>query len=142
MEQINAIELCDPDVYPDDSVLRSLLEPSYGAYEELLQLLSDLGYTHEWRYYKDGKVWLCKVQFKGRTLAWMSAWKGYIKATVYIPEKRLDGLSRVELSDGTRNAIAGARNVGKSKPCMFEVRDASVLADLRTVMGYKSSIHS
>lgn len=140
MEQKNAIELRDPDVYPDDSVLLSALGPSYEAYEVLLRLFGELGYAHEWRFYNDGKAWLCKVQLKGKTLAWMSARKGFIQATVYLAEKRLDGLSEVELSDAARRAIAEAKNVGKSRPCTFEVRDSSVIPDLRAVIEYKATI--
>lgn len=140
MDQINAVELSDPDEYPDETVLMRVLGQSYGAYAELLRSFGEFGYTHEWRYYKDGKAWLCKVQLKGKTLAWMSAWKGYIQATVYIPERLLDGLSRAKLSEAAMRSIAEAKNVGKSRPCTFEVRDVSVLADLRAVMGYKASL--
>ena len=83
METINRIELYDKLVYPDEQVLKSILGKSYNAYYELLKLYDDNEMEYEWRYYKDGKAWLCKVQKKRRTIVWMSAWKGYMQATVY-----------------------------------------------------------
>ena len=90
METINKIELRDESVYPDEQLLKSILGRSYDAYCELLKLYDDNEMEIEWRYYKDGKAWLCKVQIKKRTIVWMSAWKGYMQATIYFPEKYIE----------------------------------------------------
>jgi hypothetical protein len=142
MEQIDAIELNDETVYPDDAVLESVLGPSFKAYKSLLDLFAQNDLHYEWRYYKDGKAWLCKVQKKTKTLVWMSAWKGYIKATVYIPEKHTGNLLDLPLSPEIKNSIRAAKNVGKSKPCMFDVRDETVLQDLESVLQYKALLKS
>ena len=73
METINNIELTDESVYPDEVVLRAVLEESYESYCALLDLYDRNGLRPEWRYYRDGKAWLCKVQHKSRTIVWMSA---------------------------------------------------------------------
>ena len=91
METINNIELRDENIYPDEKILESILGESYEAYEKLLGLFDRNEMTHEWRYYRDGKAWLCKVQRKKRTIVWMSAWKGFMQAVVYFPEKYQDG---------------------------------------------------
>lgn len=93
--------------------------------------------SHEWRYYKDGKSWLCKVQKKARTIVWMSAWKGFLKAAIYIPERFLDDILCLPISTETRNAISCTENIGKSRPCVFEIRDDGALPDLQTVMDFK-----
>lgn len=64
METINTLELTDESVYPDEKILKGVLENSFSAYCELLQLFASKNMEGEWRYYKDGKAWLCKVQFK------------------------------------------------------------------------------
>ena len=86
------IELKNPSVYPNDGVLKSLLGKSFEAYASLLKLFAASDMTSEWRYYNDGKLWLCKVQHKKRTIVWMSASKGFIKATIYFPEKYIDDI--------------------------------------------------
>lgn len=140
MEQINAIELVDPNVYPDEPVLRGVLGAGYGAYEALMDALGERSYSHEWRYYTDGKAWLCKVQRKAKTLAWMSAWQGFVKATVYLPERYLAGLTAIALSDAARRSIESAANVGKSRPCMVDLRGDADLADLLALMDHKASL--
>jgi hypothetical protein len=139
MEQINSIELKDETVYPDENVLKAVLGRSYAAYTDMLVLFSKNEMTYEWRYYKDGKAWLCKVQKKNRTIVWMSAWKGYIKATIYFPEKYIDDLDKLDISDERKQAIIETRNVGKSKPCMFDIKNKSVLKEFEVVMLYKLS---
>ena len=87
MDTINNIELRDESVFPDENILKKVLDASYKSYLMLLELFNKNGLTHEWRYYRDGHAWLCKVQFKKRTIVWMSAWKGFMQATIYFPEK-------------------------------------------------------
>jgi hypothetical protein len=140
MEQINTVELTDEKVFPDDTVLERVLGDSFTAYKALLRLYEKNNLQYEWRYYRDGKAWLCKVQKKSKTLVWMSAWKGYMKATVYIPEKHVGSLLDLPLSLEAKNAIRDANNVGKSKPCMFDLRDETVFKDFEAVMQYKALI--
>lgn len=137
METINAIELKDENIYPDQEVLKRVLGDSYDAYLELLKIYDQNGMSREWRYYKDGKAWLCKVRKKNRTMVWMSAWKGYIQATIYFPEKYTGDIYNLEISDETKTAIKDTGNVGRSKPCVFRVVDRDILKDFQAVMRLK-----
>lgn len=137
METINTLELVNPDIFPDDGVLRGVLGKSFGAYTALLELFDQNEMTTEWRYYNDGKAWLCKVQRKKRTIVWMSAWKGYMQATIYFPERFLDDIFGLDISDETKEKIRLTKNTGKSRPCIFEIRNKAVLADLSLVMQFK-----
>jgi len=137
METVNSIELGDESVYPDDAILRGVLGRSYRACCALLELFEQLGMVHEWRYYRDGKAWLCKVQKKKRTIIWMSAWKGFMKATIYVPERLMNGVYALPISETLKEQIRATKNVGKSKPCIFEIRNQKILRDLRTVAKFK-----
>lgn len=137
METINTIQLADQNVYPDEAVLRGVLGRSYRAYCALLGLFGELELTHEWRYYHDGKAWLCKVQRKKRTIIWMSAWKGFMKATIYFPERLLEDVYALPISEDTKSRFRQTKNVGTSKPCIFEVRNQKILRDLRRVAEFK-----
>lgn len=137
METVNKIELSDESVYPDETVLKGVLGRSYQAYYALLDLFDRNQMLFEWRYYRDGKAWLCKVQKKKRTIVWMSAWKGFLKATIYIPEKYLERIYALPILEMTKERIRTTKNVGKSKPCIFEIRNQKILKDMDVVMQFK-----
>lgn len=137
METINTIELSDPDRYPDDDLLAAVLGDAFAAYRALLALLDRHGLIYEWRYYRDGKAWLCKVQHRKRTIVWMSAWRGYMQATIYFPAKHTDAVFALSLGADTIARFRTTKSVGRSMPCIFEVHNAAVLADFERVMELK-----
>ncbi len=137
METINTIQLGDESIFPNESILKGVLGRSYRAYCVLLELIDQNEMTHEWRYYRDGKAWLCKIQKMKRTIIWMSAWKGFMKATIYVPLRHMDGVFALPISEDTKAHFRATKNVGQSKPCIFEVRNQRVLKDLNTVMQFK-----
>lgn len=131
------MELTDDKIFPDNDILKDVLGRSYNAYLELIKLYDNNEMQYEWRYYKDGKAWLCKVQKKKKTIVWMSAWKGYIQATVYFPERYLDDILKLTLAEDTKKRITETANVGKSRPCIFQIKNKKALKDLETVMKFK-----
>lgn len=137
METINNIELSNENIFPDDIVLSSILNNSFNTYKKLLELFEkhDLNYT--WRYYKDGKAWLCKVQRKNKTIAWMSAWRDFMQVTLYFPDKYIDNLYKLDINENIKKISLSKKKVGKSSPCIFEIRDKSILEDLEKVILYK-----
>lgn len=137
METINNIELSDENIYPDEQVLKSVLGASYGAYESLLKLLASNEIDYEWRYYRDGKAWLCKVQKKKKTVIWMSAWKDCMKATIYFPQKYLEKVFELDISQNLKDKIRTTKDVGRSKPCIFEISNDEILRDLEKVLKLK-----
>ena len=139
MENINAIQLRDADVYPDDEVLKATLGRAYSSYRALLGLFAENEMTREWRFYRDGKAWLCKVQKKKRTIVWMSAWKGFIKAVIYFPERYMERVYSIDLSDATKENLKQAAAVGKSRACVFEIRNKKILKDFDKVIQFKIS---
>ena len=137
MEQVNTIILNNKSIYPNDEVLKPILGKSFLAYCKLLELFENNNMTYDWRYYKDGKAWLCKVEKKNETIVWMSVWKGYIQATIYFAEKYIDGLYELNIANELKVQINGTKNVGISKPCMFKILNKKVLKDFNAVMQYK-----
>ena len=131
------LQLTDESIYPDENVLKDAVGSSYQAYSALLEIFVQNGMQYEWRYYKDGKAWLCKTQKKKKTIVWMSAWEGFMKAAVYIPEKLMDQVYSLPIHEMTKERIQGARVIGRSKECMFEIRNQKDLKDLTTIMLFK-----
>ncbi len=137
MDTINNVELTDEHVYPDENVLKPVLGPSFESYRAMMALFEDLGFKHEWRYYNDGKAWLCKIQKGKKTIVWMSAWKGFMQASVFIPVRLLDDVYALPMSDKVKDTIRETKNVGKTQPCIFEIREQAILADLEQMIQFK-----
>ncbi len=134
METTKRLELKDENVAPDDGVLKDVLGAGYPAYIALLDLFDNHGLTHEWRYYHDGKAWLCKVQSKKRTIVWMGVRQSVLLATIYFPEKSAELVYELELSPQRKEQIRATGRIGKSRACVFEVVDESVLEEFSQVM--------
>lgn len=140
MEQINNIELVDPSIYPTDEILKRILGKSFSVYLKLLRLYENYSLIPEWKYYKDGKAWLCKVIKGKKTIVWMSAWKNYIKVTIYLPEKHINGVLVLDIHEITKKAFIETNNIGRSRPCMFELKKENILEDFIKVMQFKMTL--
>lgn len=140
METAEILKLTDESVYPDQKVIRDALGNSYPGYEALLELFAAHGLSHEWRYYRDGKAWLCKVTLKKKTIVWVSMWDDHVKATIYVPEKYAERLEALALSAETKARLEGAGNAGKSRACTFVIRSGEDITDFSLVMTLKTEL--
>lgn len=137
METINNIELIDENIYPDEAVIQSVIGSTFIYYQALLNLFGKHELAYEWRYYRDGKAWLCKVQKKKKTIVWMSAWPEYMQATIYVPDRYIQDIYDLDIREEIKDIIRSKKKVGKSQPCVFEIRNHQILDDLEKVMIYK-----
>ncbi|MBN1760988.1 MAG: DUF3788 family protein [Chitinispirillaceae bacterium] len=138
METTPEMKLRDKEIFPDDIVLKKALGKSFKIYSRLLKLFADNEMTHEWRYYRDGNAWLCKVQRKKRTIVWMSAWTEFIKATIYFPEKYLEKVYDLKINRELKEKFCTSKNIGKSKACVFEIDQENILDEFEQVMLLKT----
>ena len=60
-----------------------------------------------------------------------------MKATIYFPEKYIEGIYSLNISEIEKENIKKTINVGKSKPCMYEIRNTEVLTTVEEVIKYK-----
>jgi hypothetical protein len=134
------VELRDKDVFPDEDALKAVLGRGYPAFLALLDILREHEISHEWRYYNDGKAWLCKATRKTKTIVWMSARRGFIKATIYIPAALIEGLYGLDIAEETKARLRETMNTGTSKGATFDLRGKAVLKDFEKVMEYKLAI--
>ncbi len=63
-----------------------------------------------------------------------------MKATIYFPQKFEALIDELELEDAIKDTISITKRVGKSIPCMFEIRDTRILKDFVTVMQLKLAV--
>jgi hypothetical protein len=134
------IELRDPELFPDETVLKALFGRGYPAYLALLDLIGEHEISHEWIYYRDVRAWLCKASRKKKTIIWMCACRGFLRATFYIPAAHIEGLYGLDISEETKERMRGTKDTGKSKGATFELRSKAVLKDVKAVMKYKLAL--
>ena len=134
-------QLKDENTRPDPQTIARALGSSWPAYEKLAAEISrpPFNIIFEWRWYNDGKAWLCKATAKGKTVFWLSAWDGYFKTGFYFTEKTGAGLTALEIAPAHKAAFASAKPIGKLIPLTLDIREEQDLADLLKITGYKLS---
>lgn len=134
--------LNNPDLYPDEDVLKeTLTEGVYNLYTELLTTItskSGMGLIWEWRYYNDGKSWLCKVVYKKRTIFWLSVWEGYFKVSFYFTEMHKEGISSLPISESAKSLFITAKPIGKLIPLTIDVQSEEQLEDVLTIAKFRA----
>ena len=135
MEQL----LKDPAVIPVAGSLSTALgNELYNVYEKLIDTITrELSAEYEWRYYNDGKAWLCKVAFKKKTLCWLSAWEGCIKTGFYFSEKYIDTILQLPVKSEIIEDFKQRKPIGKLRSVVIELKDASNLVDFFTIAEFK-----
>lgn len=132
--------LNNPLVLPSEEVLASVLGSAYKAYSILLERMAETSLEPIWKYYRDGGAWLCKVQFKKKTVFWLSVWEGIFKITFYFNENTVEGLNPLPIHSSCFEQIRAVNRVGKFIPLTFEVREEVDLEDVMVVADYKKKL--
>lgn len=131
--------LRDPQLYPDESILKSALDKSYDAWEELNTILSSEEYKFDfqWHYYNDGKAWLCKVVNKKKTVFWLSVWDKFFKASFFFTERNASGIQLLVIDKQIKEYFNNSRPLGKLIPLVVNVGSKEQINDLLTIIDYK-----
>jgi hypothetical protein len=131
--------LNDDAVFPDDVVLSRQLGKAKPAWDAFMAMLRQdyPQFSAEWRYYNDGKSWLCKVMRKDKTICWASVWDRYFRTTFYL-SSRAEPLVRgssldCALKEGFVNLPAGA----KFRHICVDVRFLSALKSVKELIEIK-----
>jgi hypothetical protein len=134
--------LRDPALYPDSPVLRDALGLQYGVYEQFIAAISapEIGLEHTWRYYNDGKAWLCKIEFRKKTVLWLSVWEGHFKTAFYFTDKHAEGIEGLPVAGEIKKAFREHKAVGKLRPLVMNVAGADQLNDLLAIIRFKKSV--
>ena len=134
--------LKDPDQAVTDELLKTEIGKVYPALKTFLDTVTsdDFGMSYEWRYYKDGKAWLCKITYKKKTAVWLSAWKGFFRLGFYFTEKTGTGIDSLSISQSLKDDFKTAKAIGRLKPLIIDVSKKADLNDAFAVLKYKSTI--
>lgn len=132
--------LKDKDRFPDEAVLREALKERYPVHESLMEELEKLGITPEWNYYRDGYVWLCKLLFKKKNLAWHAIFEDYFIVTFYFTEKHFEKIDACDISPEIKEAFYKAKRHGKIIPMSVRVDTQLDVLEVIKIMILKKSL--
>jgi hypothetical protein len=136
------IPLRDKEIEPTDEVLEKALgKELFAIYQELIQIFADeFSLDLQWRFYKDGKSWLCKVVYKKKTVLWLSVWENYIKTGFYFTEKTRNGVLELGIDETIKETFSAAKPVGKLMPLIIDIDQQKQIEDLKRVIKYKKGL--
>lgn len=134
--------LNNPAELPTDAVLQSVLGSAFEAYSTLMQRIAEpeLALVPEWNYYRDGGAWLCKVQYKKKTVFWLTVWEGRFTVVFYFTEKTVDGLIPLPIASSCFQQLREVNHVGKFIPLILTIRTEEDLDDVLVVSNYKKNL--
>jgi hypothetical protein len=134
--------LKDPDIFPDEIVLKGVLKSSYPVYQTFMTTVTGEPFdlVPQWRFYKDGGAWLCKVAFKKKTVFWLSIWDGFFKTTFYFTEKNGAGIAELNVDQKLKDIFNAGKWIGKLKPLTVSFEHADQIDDLLRIVDYKKRI--
>lgn len=129
--------LNNPLIEPTLDVLKDTLGENFSNYQTLLELTDKYAMTTLWRYYKDGKSWLCKVQHKKKTILWLSVWADCFKTSFFFTEKNVEAIAMLPIEQIIKEEFLTQKTIGKLRPIIIAVYNENVLMDIETIMRYK-----
>ncbi|MBP1663718.1 MAG: hypothetical protein H6Q19_858 [Bacteroidetes bacterium] len=132
--------LRDKELYPTEEVLEKVLGDSFHAYKQLVTTIAELDAEMLWRYYNDGKAWLCKVQYKNKTIFWLSVWEGFFKTTFYFTEKNCMGIDSLDINETIRTEFRNNKPIGKFLPLTLSIQNVDQQIDLLKIAEYKKGL--
>ena len=129
--------LTNPQLSPTPELLREVMGDNYANFDAVMTLLVERSVVAQWNYYKDGKSWLCKVQYKKKTVLWLSVWDDCFKLSFFFTEKTRGGIDDLEIGTTIKEAFRLQKAVGKLIPLILDVRDCTLLNDIEQIVEYK-----
>jgi hypothetical protein len=134
--------LNDETTFPGEDVLPRHLGGAITAWNAFMELLQKdyAAMSAEWKYYHDGKSWLCKVTRKSKTICWISVWTGSFKTTFYFTSKADEVITNSSLPEKTKQQFLQHESIGKIKPITIEVKRTADLRYVKELFGIKEKL--
>ena len=139
MEDKNCKRLLqNPEQIPNAELFEKILSKQLlQTYKEIERIISDFGLLTEWRYYKDGKSWLCKVTHKKKTIVWVSLWENFFKSGFYFTEKNRNGIESLNIDTKIKTLFSKEKPIGKLIPLILDIQNVAELENFKKIIEYK-----
>lgn len=134
--------LNDPEVFPSGNVLQGVLGDAKTAYDTMMATIAGnhSGVACDWKFYNDGKSWLCKISYKKKTICWLSVWDGMFKVTIYFNRKTAPGVADLDIPESLKRVLQDQDDSRKFLPLTFEIRTLSDIEGIDPVFRYKKQV--
>lgn len=130
------IMLTNPDIYPSEAIIADALKNSATAYFLFRKTITETPFNliEEWRYYNDGKAWLCKITHKKKTICWLSVWDGHFKLGFYFAVRQTNEISDSAINFSHKELLLQAKPIGKLLPLTLEISNFNNQEDLENLL--------
>lgn len=129
--------LTNPQLSPTPELLQKVMSDNYANFDAVMTLLIERGVISQWNYYKDGKSWLCKAQYKKKTVLWLSVWDDCFKLSIFFTEKTKEGIDTLDIDIAIKETFRLQKAAGKLIPLILDIRDCTLLSDIEQIVEYK-----
>jgi len=134
--------LKDKNEYPNDEVLSRYLGEVKDIWDSFIDFLKESYplFSTEWRYYNDGKNWLCKITKKKKTICWVSVYNNMFKTTFYFAEKAEDLIKSSKLENEYIDQFLNGKKYGKIKGITVDIKKLTDLEMTKLLIEIKEKI--
>jgi len=134
--------LSDKNQYPADEVIFTHLGRSGDLWTSFFKALDEerADFSREWRYYNDGKSWLMKVQYKKKTVFWLSLIPGSFRITFYFTDRAGDAVKASPIAEELKKQFLEGKKYNKIRGLTVTFRNKKDIAYARTLIELKLTI--
>jgi hypothetical protein len=132
----------DPQIAPTNETIKQVASSYFNVYNQLIDTITNDPYNlvPKWNYYNDGKTWLCKVEFKKKTVFWLSLWEEYFMSGFYFTAKNCDGITKLEIPENIKEDFFNRKPIGKLMPLSMNINSFEQIDHLLNIIIYKKSL--
>lgn len=137
---MNPLILKDANEFPTPEVLERALGDSYVAFEKLNAEFAESGIVPEWRYYNDGKAWLCKLMLKKKNLGWLHVYDKSFIVSCFFTEKHFEAIEKLDVAPEIKEAFFHSETTGRLIPMPIEVSTRELPEDIMKMIAFKKGL--
>lgn len=137
---MNPLILKDANEFPTPEVLEKALGDSYVAFEKLSTEFAEFGIVPEWRYYNDGKAWLCKLMLKKKNLGWLHVYDKSFVVSCFFTEKHFEAIEKLDVAQEIKEAFFHSETTGKLIPMPIKVCNQELPEDIMKMIAFKKGL--
>jgi hypothetical protein len=94
----------------------------------------------EWRYYNDGKRWLCKVTKKAKTICWISIGEEFFKVGFYFANKAEETIKKSSLDGAIKKRWLKNEKNERFRAITIDVKTKTDLKTIKELIEIKGKI--
>lgn len=134
--------LSDKNKYPDDKVLKRYLGEATEAWGSFCGFIKARypAFSMEWRYYNDGRRWLCKITKKKNTICWVSVYSDMFKTTFYFADKAESLIVNSKLRKKYIDQFIEGKRYGKIRGITVNIKKTVDLSSTKKLIAIKEQL--